>query len=49
MLSPSQTTSLTNPEVKLTVGAAFGSTVTVTIFDAADATFEVHCTPLKVA
>ena len=38
--------SLAKPEVKLTVGAAFGSTVMVTIFDAAEATFDGHCTPL---
>ena len=49
ILSPSQTTSLINPELKLTVGAAFGSTVMVTILEDAEAIFEVHCTPLKVA
>ena len=49
MASPSHMVSLAKPEEKLTVGAAFGSTVTVTMLDAAEATFEVHCTPLKVA
>ena len=30
------------PEVKLTVGAAFASTVTVTMLEAADATLDGH-------
>ncbi len=40
ILSPSHIVSFEKPEVKLTVGAEFESTVTVTIFEAAEATFD---------
>ena len=46
MASPSHMVSLAKPEEKLTVGAAFGSTVIVTIFDAAEATLEGQVIPL---
>ena len=46
MASPSHMVSLAKPEEKLTVGAAFGSTVTVTMLDAAEATFDGQVIPL---
>ena len=49
MASPSHMVLLANPEVKLTVGAAFESTVIVTIFDAADATLVGQDIPLICA
>ena len=46
MASPSHMVSLAKPEEKLTVGAAFGSTVMVTILEDAEATFDGQVIPL---